>query len=143
MAREGGTGRFARRMLSIHTYNLSSTSVNLPTDALNVFFFASSDIRAERLRISSRFDQAFLIVASLTLSVSCDTSFTRRTWLIQLGDYFQSFYYSRLLYCPDQMLAVMLLAFHHPKPSDLVFHVVPNVWGTLCGLFSGATLGIR
>ena len=66
MARKGGTGRFTRRMLAIHRYNLSSTSVNLLTDALNVFFFASSDIRAERLRISSRFNQTFLIVASLT-----------------------------------------------------------------------------
>ena len=66
MARKGGTGRFTRRMLSIHRCNLSSTSVNLPTDALNVFFFASSDIRAERLRISSCFDQTFLLVASLT-----------------------------------------------------------------------------
>ena len=66
MAREGGTGSFARRMLAIHRYNLSSTSVNLLTDTLNVFFFASSDIKEERLRISSRFDQTFLIAASLT-----------------------------------------------------------------------------
>ena len=52
MTREGETGRFARRMLSIHRNNyliLLSTSVNLPTDALNVFFFASLDIRAESL----------------------------------------------------------------------------------------------
>ena len=67
MASEGRTGRFTRPMISIHMYNLSSTSVNLPTNALNVFFFASSDIRAERLRIFSRFDQTFLIVASLIL----------------------------------------------------------------------------
>jgi len=48
-------------------YNLSSSSVKLPTDALNFFFFVSSDIRAERSWITSRFAQTSKIVASLTL----------------------------------------------------------------------------
>ena len=41
-----------------------------------------------------------------------------------------SFYCPRLLHCLDQMLAVMSLSQHrvcHPKPSDLVLHVVPDV----------------
>ena len=43
-----------------------------------------------------------------------------------------SFYYPKLLYGPDKMLAVILLSQHrvfYPKPSDLVLHVVPDVWG--------------
>ena len=78
MAREGGTGRFAQCMLSIHRYNLSSTSVKPPTGTLNVFFFASSDIRTERLQISSCFNQTFLIVASLTLYCCAILHFMRR-----------------------------------------------------------------
>ena len=45
-----------------------------------------------------------------------------------------SFFNPRLLYCPDQILAVMVLSqhwFYHPKPSDLMLRVVPNVWGML------------
>ena len=40
-----------------------------------------------------------------------------------------SFYYPRLLHCLDQMLTMMSLniEFRHPKPSDLVLHVVPDV----------------
>ena len=40
-----------------------------------------------------------------------------------------SFYHPRLLHCLNQMLAVMSLSieFRHPKPSDLVLHVVPDV----------------
>ena len=50
-----------------------------------------------------------------------------------------SFYYLKLLYCPYQKLAVMVfrsIVFCHSKPSDLVLHVVLDVWGTLleCGL---------
>ena len=43
-----------------------------------------------------------------------------------------SFYYFKQLYCPDQMPAVMLLKQHwilHPKLSDLILLVVPDVWG--------------
>ena len=36
-------------------YNVSSISFNLQTDALNFFFFVSSDIRAENLWKTSRF----------------------------------------------------------------------------------------
>ena len=38
------------------------------------------------------------------------------------------------MYCPNQMLAEMVLSqveFGQKKPSDLVLHVVPDVWGTL------------
>ena len=43
-------------------------------------------------------------------------------------------YYPRLLYCPDQMLAVMVLRqdrFLSSKIVGVVLHVVPDVWGTL------------
>ena len=43
-----------------------------------------------------------------------------------------SFYYPKPLYCPDQMLEVMLLSQNRvPKPSDFGLHVVPNVRNTL------------
>ena len=48
-----------------------------------------------------------------------------------------SFCYPRLLYCPDQMLAGTWLSQHRvssSKPSDLVLHVVRDVWGTLLEL---------
>ena len=41
-----------------------------------------------------------------------------------------SFYYPRLLFCSDQMLAAMVLIssrFHHCKPLDHVLHVMPDV----------------
>ena len=45
-----------------------------------------------------------------------------------------SFYYPRLLYCPDQMLTVMLLIQHRVSSSKTArprLHVVLDVWGTL------------
>ena len=65
MASEGETGKFAQRILSIQKNNFSSSSVNLSTDARNFFFFVTSNIRAERLGIASRFIQIFLMAVSL------------------------------------------------------------------------------
>ncbi len=66
MARDGGTGSLAWRMLSIQMYNISSSSVNHPTEALKVFYLVSSESKADRSRIESRFSQTFWIVPSLT-----------------------------------------------------------------------------
>ncbi|CAK9197992.1 unnamed protein product [Sphagnum troendelagicum] len=70
MARDGGTGSLAQHMLSIKMYNISSSSVNRPTEALKVFCLASSESKADRSRIESRFSQTFRIAPSLT-SYSC------------------------------------------------------------------------
>ncbi len=66
MARDGGTGSLAQRMLSIQMYNISSSSVNRPTEALKVFCLASSESKMDRSRIESRFSQTFRIAPSLT-----------------------------------------------------------------------------
>jgi hypothetical protein len=66
MARDGGTGSLAWRMLSIQMYNVSSSSVNRPTEALKVFCLASSESKANRSRIESHFSQTFRIAPSLT-----------------------------------------------------------------------------
>ncbi len=66
MVRDGGTGNLARRMLSIQMYNISSSSVNRPTEALKVFCLAFLESKADRSRIESRFSQTFRIAPSLT-----------------------------------------------------------------------------
>jgi len=66
MARDGGTGSLARHMLSIQMYNISSSSVNRPIEALKVFYLASSESKANRSRIESCFSQTFWIAPSLT-----------------------------------------------------------------------------
>ncbi len=66
MARDGGTGNLARRMLSIQMYNISSSSVDRPTEALKVFCLTSSESKADRSRIEFRFSQTFRIAPSLT-----------------------------------------------------------------------------
>ncbi len=70
MARDGGTGSLTRRMLSIQMYNISSSLVNHPTEALKVFCLASSKSKVNRSRIESCFSQTFRIAPSLT-SYSC------------------------------------------------------------------------
>ncbi len=67
MARDGGIGNLARRMLSIQMYNISSSLVNRPTEALKVFCLAFSESKADRSRIESRFSQTFRMAPSLTL----------------------------------------------------------------------------
>jgi len=59
MARDGGIGSLARRMLSIQMYNISSSSVNRPTEVLKVFSLAFSESKADRSRIEFRFSQTF------------------------------------------------------------------------------------
>jgi hypothetical protein len=70
MARDGGTGSLARRMLSIQMYNISSSSVNRSIEALKVFCLVSSESKADHSRIESCFSQTFRIAPSLT-SYSC------------------------------------------------------------------------
>ncbi len=67
MVRDGDIGSLARRMLSIQMYNISSSSVNHPTEALKVFCLASSESKADCSRIESCFSQTFRIAPSLTL----------------------------------------------------------------------------
>jgi len=55
MARDGGTGSLAWRMLSIQMYNITSSSVNRPIEALKVFCLVSLESKADRSRIESRF----------------------------------------------------------------------------------------
>jgi len=55
MARDGGTGSLARCMLSIQMYNIFSSSVNRPIEVLKVFCLASSESKADRSIIESRF----------------------------------------------------------------------------------------
>jgi len=50
----------------IQMYNISSSSVNCPTEALKVFCLTSSESKVDRSRIESRFSQTFRIVPSLT-----------------------------------------------------------------------------
>jgi len=66
MARDGNTGSLARRMLSIQMYNISSSLVSCPTEALKVFCLASSESKADRSRIESHYSQTFWIAPSLT-----------------------------------------------------------------------------
>jgi hypothetical protein len=51
MAKNGNTRSLARHMLSIQMYNISSSSVNRPTEALKVFCLASSESKADLSRI--------------------------------------------------------------------------------------------
>ena len=54
----------------------------------------------------------------------------------ELGPRLYRFTYSNLLNCPNQMLVEMVLSQHwfcHLKPSELVLHMVPDVWGALLG----------
>jgi hypothetical protein len=85
MARDGGTGSLARRMLSIQMYNISSSLVNRPTEALKVFCLVSSESKADRSRIESRFSQTFRIAPSLT-SYSHAKAFAWRVRLAQFWD---------------------------------------------------------
>ncbi len=66
MARDGNTKSLARRMLSIQMYNISSSSVNRPIEALKVFCLSSSESKVDRSRIESCFSQTFPIAPSLT-----------------------------------------------------------------------------
>jgi hypothetical protein len=66
MTRDGDTGSLARRMLSIQMYNISSSSVNRPTEALKVFCLVFSERKVDRSRIESRFSQTFRVAPSLT-----------------------------------------------------------------------------
>jgi hypothetical protein len=59
-------GAWPGRMLSIQMYNISSSSVNRPIEALKVFCLASSESKVDHSRIESRFSQTFRIVLSLT-----------------------------------------------------------------------------
>jgi len=70
MARDGDTGSLAQRMLLIQMYNISSSLVNHPTEALKVFYLASSESKADHSRIESHFSQTFHIAPLLT-SYSC------------------------------------------------------------------------
>ena len=50
----------------------------------------------------------------------------------------------RLLYCPDQMLFVIVLTQHQilsSKILNLVLHIVPNVWNTIIRTWSAVCLG--
>jgi hypothetical protein len=67
MARDGDTGSLARHMLSIHMYNIYSSLVNHPTEALNVFCLAFLESKVDCSRIESCFSQTFQIAPSLTL----------------------------------------------------------------------------
>jgi hypothetical protein len=66
MARDGGIRSLAQHMLLIQMYNISSTSVNHPTEALKVLCLAFLESKADRSRIESRFSQTFRIALSLT-----------------------------------------------------------------------------
>jgi hypothetical protein len=66
MVRDGGTGSLARRMLLIQMYNISSSSVNRPIEALKVFCLVFLESKVNHSRIESRFSQTFRIAPSLT-----------------------------------------------------------------------------
>ena len=83
-----------------------------------------------------------IITLQSLLSLSFGRAFTPGQTQTGLGPRVYSFYFPRLLYCPDQMLAVMLLSQHRVSSSKIVRPRAPcgarcighaiGMWSAVC-----------